>query len=80
MIYSWCLRISLYFNDDFNTDVKTLFVFTQVHEREVDILKKKIPRGWFAISEQGQLWAVFTSYPEEKKGEEKSPFHPFLPY
>ena len=72
MIYSWCLPISFYFNDDFNTDVKTFFVFTAVHEREADI-SKKIPRGWFAISEQGQLWAFFISYTEEKNGRKKKP-------
>lgn len=75
MIYSWCLQISSYFNDNFNTDVKTFFVFTEVYEREADILKKKkIPRGWFTISEQGQLWAVFISYPEERTGGKKKTF------
>lgn len=77
MIYSWCLQISFYFNDNFNTDVKTFFVFTEVYERKVDILKK-FPRGWFTISEEGQLWAVFISYPEERKGEEKETFSPSL--
>lgn len=32
---------------------------------------KKFQRADFAVSEQGQLWAVCISYPEEKKGEEK---------
>lgn len=41
MIYGWCVQISFYFNDDFNTDVKTFFVFAEVYEREVDILKKE---------------------------------------
>lgn len=41
MIQSWCLQISFYFNDDFNADVETFFVHTEVYEREVDILKKE---------------------------------------